>query len=494
MCGVMKGKKQDEGNLPSRFGESKIARKQVTPIMPSVIQMAPRNVVVVGSTHVVEMRGRTLFNGGAETHLQNQGVFLRQGTRVVIDKQTAVLSRRGPNQSFFRKEDRGRGTHIYRWVRVLFIDGENVSGRNLYIREGTFRDEAFMEGRVLSPPSGGVRPSIDAAPGTRHMPLLRPPRPGEEGQDVLTPEQRSLNRLARGEWVTLPGDMKTKTPHLAMMVWGGKIYVAGNTDRHVPEDVISSMVLEKLMQLISVEKNQRLKKIEEELGRNKNWRKKPLEEQMNDVTRIDEIRQKKKEKMYRKLDIIRNGRYHEGEYKENEIMIAIRNAIINPQENIVICTEGQDLSALEMLAPIHGEMLILDMLYEEYNRRKAETGRKEQRRRLKKVFAGGNLQDCIFCHWAFDIFNRVIGISLGIMVVSSGTHGQRPGKWRIPRWMREEEKAMRMLREKIRDLNEGEDNGGRYEVIEDEVQKVLIYSQSSQMKNTMLDESDSDVE
>ena len=99
-----------------------------------------------------------------------------------------------------------------------------------------------------------------------------------------------------------------------------------------------------------------------------------------------------------------------------------------------------------------------------------------------------------FLPLGIDIFNRVIGISLGIMVVSSGTHGQRPGKWRIPRWMREEEKAMRMLREKIRDLNEGEDNGGRYEIIEDEVQKVLIYSQSSQMKNTMLDESDSDVE
>ena len=76
-------------------------------------------------------------------------------------------------------------------------------------------------------------------------------------------------------------------------------------------------------------------------------------------------------------------------------------------------------------------MLFLDMLYNEYLSRRIEA----PRRRKKKVFAGGNLQDCIFCHWAFDIFNKTIGSQLGVMVVSSGTHGQIPGKWRIPSWM-----------------------------------------------------------
>lgn len=449
MCGVMKGKKQDKGNSENKSGESKIIRKQAAPIMPSVIQRAPIEATVLGSTHVVEMIGHTLFNGKENSHLQNQGVFLRQGTKVIIDNQVSVLSRRGPNQSFFREEDKKRGTHIYRWVRVLSIDGKDVSGENLYIKEGTFIEEAFMGRRVLSPPSGGIRPSIGVAPGTRHMPLLRPPGLGEEGRDVLTPEQRSLNRLARGEWVTLSGKAHEKTPHLAMMVWKGKIYVAGNTDRAVPMEVLQESVVVKLRELI--------KKTSDGVFKNK------------------------RVKMERKLSKIEQGEYHNSEYQNSEMMLIIQKAIKNPGENIQVIEAKQAGEDGVGLTPIHGEMMFLDMLYDEYLQREIENPRENPRRRLKKIFAGGNLQDCIFCHWAFDIFNRLIGIEIGVFIVSSGTHGQIPSKWVMPRWMREMEKARTQFENILK----------RYK-INYQIKDNVIIVKAGKMKDTMLSESDSE--
>lgn len=445
MFGVTKAGKQEKSEKTSdKDCGSKIMRKQVAPGMQPVVQPAEMNVVVMGSTHLVEMVGRTLFNGREGSHLTNQAIFLRQGTRVVIDNQATVLSRRGPNQSLFREEDRERGTHIYRWVHVLSIEGQDVSYQNLYIREGTFREEAFMSGKVLSPPSGGVRPSIGVNPGTRQMPLLRPRREGEEGQDILTPEQRSLNRLARGEWITLEGKKSTKTPHLAMMVWKGKIYVAGNTDRNVPIGVIQHNVLDKLRTLI-----------EGSTG----------------------VYKEKRMKMERKLSKIEQGQYHNDEYQNNAIMVTIQNAIQSPDRFIEVIEAEQVGEESHGSAPVHGEMLFLDMLYNEYLSRRIEV----PRRRKKKVFAGGNLQDCIFCHWAFDIFNQLIGIKIGITIVSSGTHGQIPQKWVIPRWMMEMDGAKGQFEQTV--TNHG---------ISYKIQGNVIITDIKKMSNTMLDESDSD--
>lgn len=444
MYGVMKGKNKDRGNPKNKPVESKIIKKQIAPVIQPVIQMAPKDVVVIGSTHVVEMVGHSLFNGREGSHLPNQGIFLRQGTRVVVDDETNILSRRGPNQRLFREEDRDRGTHIYRWVRVVAIEGENVSDRNLYIREGTFRDKAFMAGKVLSPPSGGVIPSVDAAPGTRHMPLLRPPGPDEEGQDILTPEQRSLNRLARGEWVNLTGKKSEKTPHLAMMIWGGKIYVSGNTDRVVPIEVLQGSVVDKLTELIGKTKG-------------------PFKA--------------KRVKMERKLRRIGQGEYHNDDYQNNEMMVTIRNAIQNPDRFIEVIGAGQVGEEIIASAPVHGEMLFLDTLYDEYLQRRIEN----PRRRLKKIFVGGSLQDCIFCHWAFDIFNQLIGIKIGVIIVSSGTHGKIPSSWIIPRWMREMDGAERQFIETV----------NRYG-IECNIQGNILTTSYSDMKDTMLPESDSE--
>lgn len=416
--------------------------------------MAAKEVIIVGSTHVVEMRGHTLFNG-------KQGDFLRQGTKVTVDYQMVIKSRRGPNQEWFREEDRKRKTHIYRWVHVLYVEGRDVSRENYYIREGTFRESAIMAGKQLAPSQGGIRPSIEVAPGTRHKPLLRQPKTGEEMEDdILTPEIRSLNRLARAEWVTI--NTGNKTPHIAMMVWKGKIYVAGNTDKALPQEQIQENVIKRLRALID----------EENGGAS------------------DEIR-KKRIKMYNKLKDINEGRYH-GEYANNEIMRVIRAAIQKPKEFIVVLQNKQQQPRRQQKkqSPIHGEMLILDMLYDDYKTMEGRS-RDERRRRMKKVFAGGNLQDCIFCHWAFDIFNQVIGRKMGIMVVSSGTHGQIPGKWRIPGWLRESEKAMEILEQKIRDLNDTDEKCRKYEIKEEEGQLVLTCDKSGQMRNTMLDASES---
>lgn len=478
-----------EGHAVPRQAEPRQAvPRQIAPGMQPVYLETARNVVVVGSTHLVEMRGHTLLNGRGN-YWDNQRYFLRQGTKVVIDEQRVIKSRRGPNQGFFRDEDKKRGTHIYRWVHVLSVGGKDVSQENLYIREGTYRDEAWLAGRTLSPPSGGIRPSIAVAPGTRQMPLLRPAMEGEYGRDILTPEQRSLNRLARGEWVTL--SPQNKTPHLAMMVWHGKIYVAGNTDKVIIKREIYRSVLEELHRMLSMPKEDRLNEIGKEMKK---------EADSDEVKTRYEETQAKRQKIHSKLSKIAGRTYHNKEYQNNEIMNAIMNALANPAQYIVICQEKIQFKQGEQLEqkgkqqkqrgkrpPIHGEMLILDMLYDEYKDME-ERDRQIKRRRMKKVFAGGNLQDCIFCHWAFDIFNMVIGSKLGVMVVSSGTHGQIPGRWRIPRWMISEREAMDMLQERIEKLNRQQENDNLYR-IEGE---VLVYGKNSQMRNTMLDESDSE--
>jgi hypothetical protein len=93
------------------------------------IQRQKVKVTVGGITHLVAIRGRSIFRGA-------EGPEVSEGMQLEIETQGAVRSRRGPNQELFSEYDAG-STRNYRWFRVLQISGEDVTGRNLYVREDT---------------------------------------------------------------------------------------------------------------------------------------------------------------------------------------------------------------------------------------------------------------------------------------------------------------------------------------------------------------------
>lgn len=105
----------------------------------------------------------------------------------------------------------------------------------------------------------------------------------------------------------------------------------------------------------------------------------------------------------------------------------------------------------------HGEMLLLDKLYFKYYKNQEESEQeepKQKRHRIRQLFVGGSLLDCIFCHWAHALFNKHVGVHIGIEIVTSGTHGSvPPAMWRVPIWMRKEKSALEEMKSKVQSLD-----------------------------------------
>lgn len=104
-----------------------------------LLQRMPVNVSVSwGITHVVEEFEESIFEGQEIGELGE----LSAGDALVIDDADSILSRRGPNQEVVENRLRdATGPQQYRWYRVLRLRGLDVSGRHLYIRDGTLAAE-----------------------------------------------------------------------------------------------------------------------------------------------------------------------------------------------------------------------------------------------------------------------------------------------------------------------------------------------------------------
>lgn len=94
-----------------------------------VIQLAKKNVIVTGVSHLVEMNKKSL-------HASNNEKEIYHGQELVIETSSNVKSRRGPNQEIY-KDDDADGEHIYKWFKVVSLEGKPV-GKNFYIREDVF--------------------------------------------------------------------------------------------------------------------------------------------------------------------------------------------------------------------------------------------------------------------------------------------------------------------------------------------------------------------
>ncbi len=110
------------------------------------IQRKSFSTTITGTTHLVQARGKSIFNG-------TQGRLLAHGTPIEVETSDKIRSRLGPNQETFRHYD-AKNAPEYRWVRVISVSG-------ILVPPGTYvRDDTFIGGAEI--PRGSVfTPDID---------------------------------------------------------------------------------------------------------------------------------------------------------------------------------------------------------------------------------------------------------------------------------------------------------------------------------------------
>lgn len=94
------------------------------------IQRKRANAQVTGITHLVQLAGRSLFRG-------REGAEVTESTVLEVETEDRLRSRRGPNQEMFQAYDQP-SRRLYRWYRVVTIDGVDVEGGSWYVREDAF--------------------------------------------------------------------------------------------------------------------------------------------------------------------------------------------------------------------------------------------------------------------------------------------------------------------------------------------------------------------
>lgn len=122
-------------------------------ILDHIIQRIEMETTITGTTHLVQAVHGSIYNG-------IQGRLLAHGTPIKVNTDDKIRSRRGPNQEIFREYDE-KNAPEYRWVRVISVGGEPVSGP-VYVR-----DDTFTQGATI-PRGSAFTPSIDHRGRTQH--------------------------------------------------------------------------------------------------------------------------------------------------------------------------------------------------------------------------------------------------------------------------------------------------------------------------------------
>lgn len=120
--------------LQRQIGNRAVCRMLGHQAPPSSIQRMPKRVAIKGITHLVRLNGKSVFKG-EETH------EVEDGNIIQIETSDRIRSRRGPNQETYREEDR-TGEKIYRWFKVVEVNGVTVDDDDIYVRDDTFEDVA----------------------------------------------------------------------------------------------------------------------------------------------------------------------------------------------------------------------------------------------------------------------------------------------------------------------------------------------------------------
>ncbi|MDW6003979.1 hypothetical protein [Vibrio mangrovi] len=354
----------------------------------AVVQREPIPATVNGISHLVKMEGKSIFRG---TELPGEIVH---GQQLIIETNGAKRSRRGPNQERFAHEDEERGTHIYRWYRVLQV-GPHRMPEGVYVREDAIQIGAESNGDI-----GFMQ---------NHPPSLET-RVGERVPHMRTPESRAMDRLSRAFWIPMMESLHRSEypPHLAATLIGGRLHMRGNLgDREIPQD--------------------------------RDWGKEFTSFVAGEKYGGPKWAVKKRDKMKRKLQGQAAGKYHPPGITDMTTMAAVQAAIVNPRSIDFGRGEGESREV------VHGEMRLQDEIASGIGGR----DQRMPRRRIRQQHISGVLEDCAFCHWAHAIFNQVIGEKHGIQLTSAGTHGGIPAKWKAPEWMIANPEAMEMFIKKL---------------------------------------------
>lgn len=474
--------------------KNKSQKKPMTRSSSLPVQRVRLPCYVNGITHLVLLSDTgSLFDG-------TQVGTLFGNEKIEVDGSQCMRSRRGPNQEItsYREHDRMSPAQ-YLWIRVLSVNDKDYSSRPIYVRQDVLMRKPSVGVPVLShAPSLDINYTEPASftPGSR-----MPERIAYE----LSVGARSMNRIARG--YNSYDSSKGATPHIAAMEKENTIYIAGNTGDQFSFAEFPSLLEGLMAHLLSQEdadakKYYNLKKHNTFIN---NFNSQISDSRLREANIPDaaqspeEIYQALKEayeiiksnrevlegdgqrytaengnkkiyentkrciqnvalavKMYLKLYLQSVGQYHPD--IQDPLMDA-EKTFLAAGSPVNVGTKYLSDTFQDSYKPKpgseshqHGEMLLLDTLYFSMHERTLEN-----RARLRQIFIGGSLLDCLFCHWSHALFNKYVGPVLGIQVVTSGTHGNVPTKvWRVPLWMRAERRENKMaleeLKRKILDL------------------------------------------
>lgn len=475
--------------------KNKSQRKPMTRSSPLPVQRVPLWRYVNGITHLVLLSDTgSLFDG-------TQVGTLFGNEKIEVDGSQCMRSRRGPNQEItsYREHDRMSPAQ-YLWIRVLSVNDKDYSSRPIYVRWDVLTRAPSAGEPVLSnAPSLGI--NYTAPQPASFTPGSRMP---ERIAYELSVGARSMNRIARG--YNSYDSSKGATPHIAAMEKENTIYIAGNTGDQFSFAEFPSLLEGLKAHLLSQEdadakKYYNLKKHNTFIN---NFNSQISDSRLREANIPDaaqspeEIYQALKEaykiiksnrevlegdgqrytagdnykkrmcenmkrciqnvalavKMYLKLYLQSVGQYHPnigGSLMDAEKTFLAAGSPVNVGTKYLTDTFKASYKPGSE-SHQHGEMLLLDILYFSMDERTLEN-----RARLRQIFIGGSLLDCLFCHWSHALFNKYVGPVLGIQVVTSGTHGNVPTKvWRVPLWMRAERRENKMaleeLKRKILDL------------------------------------------
>lgn len=115
------------------------------------VQMKPLPVEIKwGVTHLVKKMNDSLFGGEdfQEGEIGQEGE-LTIGQRITINDEKTFLSRRGSNQEDPKRrfKDQQSAPSVL-WYHVLTVNGKDVSGEKLYVRENTFAGASEVEEKL----------------------------------------------------------------------------------------------------------------------------------------------------------------------------------------------------------------------------------------------------------------------------------------------------------------------------------------------------------
>lgn len=215
---------------------------------------------------------------------------------------------------------------------------------------------------------------------------------------------RALDRLARVLYLKL--DPHWASPHLATADVGGTLYVAGNTGGRNVTNQEADLARQQLRDTLDLTKS--------------------LPKSLPRRARRDAI----------KLRAMVTGDYQAAHLEsgtELDRIIAIASAPI-VWLNVGVGGEGS----------LHGEMAILNELYEEFKRKPRNRSMPLLDRHL-----GGVKLACGPCTYAFEAFNYYVARPLGYRVVFSGGHRGGYPNWKIPTVLEQNDEAVTWFKDQL---------------------------------------------